>query len=107
MTADIEFAGAMMETMEYIGYRDIRPQAYELVYKEKALRDKRSSQVLDMVFNNIYLDFNTIFNFGGTNGILASAASGETELISSLEGARGTTEKAIEEFIASWTQNGI
>lgn len=105
LTADTEFAGTMMEAMAYIGYRDIRPQAYELVYKQKALRDERSGQVLDLAFNNVYLDFNTIFNFGGSNGFLASAASGEAELISSLEGARSATEKAIEDFIASWTQN--
>lgn len=106
MTADTEFAGTMMEAMAYIGYRDIRPQAYELVYKQKALRDERSGQVLDLAFNNVYLDFNTIFDFGGSYGLLVSAARGDTELISGLESARSATEKAIAEFTENWTQNG-
>lgn len=106
MTADTEFAGTMMEAMAYIGYRDIRPQAYELVYKQKALRDERSGQVLDLAFNNVYLDFNTIFDFGGSYGLLVSAARGDTELISGLESARSATEKAIAEFSENWTQNG-
>ncbi|MBE6613606.1 MAG: hypothetical protein E7632_14060, partial [Ruminococcaceae bacterium] len=38
-TADLDFVGTMMEAMAYIGYRDIRPKAYELVYANKAARD--------------------------------------------------------------------
>lgn len=103
MTADAEFAGVMMEAMAYLGYRDIRPKAYELVYKEKALRDERSGEVLDICFDNVYLDFNAVFDFGGSNWYPSGAACGETELVSGLAGARGATENAIEKFIENWT----
>ena len=105
ITADTEFAGTMMEAMAYIGYRDIRPKAYELVYKQKALRDERSGMVLDLSFNNVFLDFNTVFDFGGSNGVLANAACGKGELISGLEKVRSATEKAIAEFAETWSHS--
>jgi len=103
--ADVVFAGTMMEAMAYIGYRDIRPEAYETVYKVKALRDEdlvRAGKVLDLCFDNVYLDFNSVFDFGGSNWYPSGAACGETELISGLESARGATEKAIAKFVRHW-----
>ena len=102
LTADAEFSGAMMEAMAYIGYRDIRPKVYELVYKQKALRDERSGDVLDLCFNGAYSDFNIIYNFGGSYSVPANAINGTTELVSGLEAARTSAESAIADFVKTW-----
>ena len=104
LTADAEFAGTMMEAMAYIGRRDIRPKAYDLAYKQKAVRDERSAQILDLCFDSAYIDFNSIFDFGGSYTITANASVGNGELISGLAGVKSATETAIADFVKSWNQ---
>lgn len=102
ITADYEFSGLMAEAIAYSSYCDVRPKAYELVYKQKALRDERSAEILDMVFNNSYIDFNSIYDFGSMNSTVNNAISGSGTLISDLDSKLPSAEQQIENFLETW-----
>ncbi len=101
-TADPEFAGVITEALAYYSWKNIRSKAYDLTYKQKTSRDENSAEMLDIVFNTLCVDFNYIYDFGGTYSSLADVASGKAQLASAMaaNGERANTE--IEKFVESW-----
>ena len=66
--------------------------------KEKVSRDAQSSQILDIIYDNTYLDLNGIFDFGGSNTFVGLAIAENNEYVSGIA--------AIEEAIkADITKN--
>lgn len=105
ITSDPEFAGVITEAMDYYSYVNIRPKAYELVYKQKTSRDENSAEMLDIIFNTLYIDFNCIYNFGGTTTALTNVLAGAGELASEMAKIETKLESDLETFTANWLEN--
>ena len=54
-----ENLGIVLEAMSYTTYNDIVPVYKEIALKTKTARDDESSEMLDIIFDNIYFDFGT------------------------------------------------
>jgi len=63
ITADAEMVGTILEAMGYYGWRDIRPQYFDIALKVKGVRDEDSSQMLDIIFDNVTYDFTEIYSY--------------------------------------------
>ncbi len=62
--------GAVIETMNFLSYRDVIPAYYEVVLKQKVSRDSESAQMLDLILNSIHYDLGaTMFNDQVKDGI--------------------------------------
>ena len=64
--ADNELAGVVTEALAFWSWKYIRPKSYEMTYKLKTARNDNSAEMLDIVFNTLCLDFNVIYDLGGT-----------------------------------------
>ncbi len=103
ITSDPEFAGFMTEALGYYSYKNVRPQTYEIMYKQKTTRDADSAEMLDVIFNTVYVDFNCIYDFGGTASVLTKVLSGKGELASQMEKISSKIDAALTKFTDSWT----
>ena len=102
LTATDESTGFITEALARYSYEFIRPKLYDLVLKQKASRDEGSGEMLDIIFDSAYLDFNSIYNFGGTRTALQSVLFDGAELASSIASAQSAADAAIAEFMKSW-----
>lgn len=101
-TADPELSGFITEAMARYSYLNIRPQVYDLVCKQKAIRDEESAQMLDIIFETTYLDFNAIYNFGGTLDTVRLYLLDKAQLVSSMAAAETKVEAEIDKLIEAW-----
>lgn len=51
-----EMIGILMESLSYLGYRDVVPQYYDNVLKYKVSRDEDSAEMLDIILSDIVYD---------------------------------------------------
>lgn len=102
ITSDPEFAGFITEALGYYSYKYIRPKAFELTYKTKNVRDENSAEMLNIVFDTLYIDFNTIYDFGGTTKTALTNAIKNGGLSSELASVKSKTDKEIESFVEAW-----
>ena len=101
-TADPELAGVVTEALAFWSWKYIRPKSYEMTYKLKTARNDNSAEMLDIVFSTLCLDFNYIYDFGGTFTALRSVAGGDKELASALASKMDKANTDIEKFVESW-----
>ena len=101
-TADPEFSGFITEALARYSHEKIRPLSYDLVYTQKVTRDERSLEVLNILFDTLYVDFGMVFNFGGMNVAMKDIVFDGKPLTSTIDSLRGTTEEAIEDFLENW-----
>lgn len=101
ITADPEFAGMITEALARYSYTNIRPKVLELNLKQKALRDEESIEMLDIIYDSTYLDFNSCYVFGGLTEKLADAIMKDKPVASVVESllpaADADAEKLVEE----------
>ena len=64
--SDQAVVGAVLESMAYAGYHDIRPVAYEEVLKGQLARDPLATTMVDLIFDTAYIDYGVIEKFGVT-----------------------------------------
>ncbi len=69
-TKNPALTGAVLETMNFLSYRDVLPAYYEVVLKQKVSRDSDSAKMLDLILDSIYYDLGaTMFNDQIKDGI--------------------------------------
>ncbi len=102
VTAESEMTGFVTEALARYSNAYIRPLAYETVYKQKDTRDPRSADVLDVLFDNLFIDFGAVYNFGSFNNIFSNVFFKDSPLVSSLEKKRASADKAIVKMIENW-----
>lgn len=92
----LDETGAVMEAMAYLSQTTVLPKINEVVLKEKIARDEDSKEMLDILFRNVIIDLNTIFDFGGSAKLLRSFAVGESEnFVSSYASLKSVAEADI------------
>lgn len=101
-TADPEFAGIVTEALAFWSWKYIRPKSYEMTYKLKTARNDNSAEMLDIVFDTLCLDFNYIYDFGGTFTALRSVIEGNNEFASTLASKMNKANAEIDTFVTSW-----
>ncbi len=100
--ADTDFAGFVAEALAYESRQTVRPGVYDLSFKEKGARDERAAEVLDLVFDTLYLDFNSFMGFGGSVNAICNAIFKETDFVSSYSAITNSIATQIESFAESW-----
>ena len=100
--ADLEFSGFITEALARYSYEVIRPRAYDITYKAKATRDDESAEMLDIVFDNVYLDFNAIYDFSGMMNAFNSVLVDQTPLASTLASKLTSAQTQAEKLVQNW-----
>lgn len=103
---DPEFTGFITEALAYDSHLNIRPLAFDLTYKVKAVDDPESAEMLDLIFDTMYIDFNCIYDFGGIQSMLVEALSGKVSIAPLMATIKKSSAKSIEAFTAKWIGNG-
>ncbi len=101
--SDAEKVGIVTDAMAYLGYTTVQPNVLSLTLKEKIARDENSKKMLDIVYDNITVDLNTIFNFGETSIYLRQYAVGSTSnFISTYKKVAKAAQKALEKLMEQY-----
>ena len=74
---------AVMEALAYISQTEMLPKINDVVLKEKVARDENSKQMIDLLYKNMIVDLNSVFDFAGSATMLRKYAVGESENFSS------------------------
>ena len=101
-TVDTDRAGFIAEAMAYYSYTNIRPVAYEENFKMKAARDEESFEMLDLIFDTLYIDFGTIFDFGGQQRMLQDIIKGTKEFASGMAEIEAAMQAEITALEEAW-----
>lgn len=104
-TADAEKIGFIMEALAYKSYVDIRPQVYDVAFKAKGARNEEDASMLDIIFDTLYLDFNSFLDFGGAMTALNNALFNEKGLASEYASIESAATAEIEKFTNTWMGN--
>jgi len=92
-----EITGAVMETMNFLSWRDVMPAYYETTLKQKVSRDDISSRMLDLIMDSIYYDLGaTMFCSQIKDGIFTNLfGSNSRTFVSKVTSQISVIEKAI------------
>ena len=102
ITAEPELTGFITEALARYSHTYMRPLAYETAYKNKNARDARTADVLDMLFDNLYIDFGICYDFGSVNSTAASAIFLGAEFSSGLKQAERVFQKTADRHVKDW-----
>ena len=101
-TVDSDFTGFILEALARYSNENLRPLSYDLVYKQKTSRDERSNEILDLIFDTLYIDFLAIYDFGGLKTAVTNIIFHDKPISSTIEACSASAEKAIEKFVENW-----
>lgn len=101
-TAVDEMTGVVTEALAYWSYKNMRPLAFDLTYKAKTVRDERSIEMLDVVFDNLYCSFAELYDFGGISSVFWDVLSEGGEIASAVEKVTTKAETEIASFTEKW-----
>ena len=102
VTSDPGFSGTVTEALCWHSYKNLRADVYNLLLKEKSARDAGSQEMIDILLNTQYIDFNGLYDFGGTTSVLQKALFGKGELASGLTKVEAKVEKAVDSLQNEW-----
>ncbi|MBQ8578077.1 MAG: carbohydrate ABC transporter substrate-binding protein [Clostridia bacterium] len=71
--------GIILDSMGYLSKRDVQPLISEVTLKGKAARDEASHRMLDLIYQDIYVDLNCSYNFGESFILLRDITMGKKE----------------------------
>lgn len=101
-TAADETTGFVTEALAAWSYTNMRPISYDLTYKAKTVRDERSVEMLDIVFDNLYLSFADVYDFGGMASIFWNVLAEGGEIASQVEKVADKAETEMKELVEDW-----
>lgn len=91
-------SGAVLETLNFLSYRDVMPAYYETTLKQKYTRDSVSAQMLDIITASIFYDLgDTMFNDQVKDGLFTTIIrSNKRDYVSRATKTLTSLEKAID-----------
>lgn len=101
-TAANEATGFITEALAAWSHTNMRPIAFDLTYKAKTVRDERSIEMLDIVFDNMCLSFADVYDFGGLSSVFWDVLAEGGELVSQIEKITPRAEEAMKELVNMW-----
>lgn len=102
LTGYSEMSGTVTEALARYSYQYIRPAYYELALKQKGTRDENASEMLDLIFRCAYVDFNIIYDFGGTRAAVQKILFNDLPFASTMEALTDAANTAVAEFIENY-----
>jgi len=91
--------GLVMEALGRASYLEVRPALYETTIKSKVSRNEQNAQILDIIFDNTYIDCNGLFNIGGSADVVGNAILGDVEFASAYAAVQKKMDTAIEDLM--------
>lgn len=92
---------SVMEALAYISNRDILPKINSVVLKEKIARDEHSKAMLDIIYGNMVVDFNCVFNLANTSSMVRVYSIGGSEnFASAYASVKPQAETALADLFA-------
>ena len=101
--ADTDEVGFIAEALARESYKVVRPQTYDLVFKLKGVREEGSAEMIDVIFNTLYIDFCEIYDFGEMPAAMQSVIFKGAPFSSTVANRRRLVENTVRKFIDSWT----
>ena len=90
----------VLDVITYYSSKTTIPAYYDNVLTGKTIRDDDSADMLDVIFENIVLDFGLFYNIGEILTLLPNMAKSENrDYISQIETRRNTIQAKLDEFI--------
>lgn len=80
----------------------LRPTAYETACKLKGARNDEDAEMLDIILDTLYLDFNSFMEFGGSISPITAAIFQGSAYASAEEAVSEKTRSEIDAFTAAW-----
>ena len=96
---DPEMTGFITEVLEYVSVQNVRPAVIDITLKGKALRNNDSIAMLDLIFDTAYLDFNGIYNFGGSLQAVNNAIFYDKPYASAYAKCESKMNSALDDFM--------
>ncbi len=97
-----EDIGYVLEVMARASYDMVRPVAFDSVIKYKNVRDEGSYEMLDIIFNSLYLDYQCIYNFGSVSTVLRNVVFRSEELGSAYTEAKRLATSEMARIGVAW-----
>lgn len=94
-----DIVGLVTETLCRMSYLEVRPALYETTMKSKVARNAENAQVMDIIFDNTYIDCNGLFNIGGSASVVVNVIMGKAEFASSYAAVQNKIEAGIEDLM--------
>lgn len=98
---DIELTGIITEALAYYGQKDVLPAYYDVNLKGMVSRDEESSDMLDIIFDNLVYDIGYLYQVGpynkNFNYMVSRAQTNFTSVYDSLKPAADAQLKSINE----------
>ena len=70
--------GVILDSMGFISQRDVQPLVASVTLKGKAARDEGSHKMIDIIYEDIYLDLNCCYDLGGSFTLLRDITMGKS-----------------------------
>ncbi len=103
--SDTEFAGIISEALARLSYSTVQPALFDITLKEKATRDEKSKEMLNILFDTITVDLNAVFDFGGSSTLLREYAVAQSDkFVSSYEKYSKKIQKDIDKLIEQYNK---
>ncbi len=101
-----EDIGYLLEAMARASYDIVRPVAFDNVVMLRSIKDPASAEMLEIVFNSLYLDYQSIYDFGGAATLMGKHLFSGANLSSSLSGVKTKMTEEAAKLSSSWLSNG-
>lgn len=99
---NIEKTGFITEVLEYQSVKTLRPAVIDITLKGKALRNDDSIAMLDLIFSTTYIDYNSIYGFGGSAEIINRAIFHGSPYASSYASAKEKIDAELDTFMKTF-----
>ena len=102
VTTDATMPANLLEALSYYGYFMIKPAFYDKTLNGKLVRDKESSEMLDLIYDNIKYDFIQLYDAGfypAPNMLLRISLWDDISLTTEYAKNRKMYEKKMEELV--------
>lgn len=100
-----EMNGVLLDSLGYISQRDIQPLVAGVTLKGKVARDEGSQKMIDIIYEDIYLDLNSCYNFGGSFILLRNITMGNEEnFASKWEAIKAKASKEANDIIEQFKE---
>ena len=95
-----ELTGLVLETLAYLGHRDVQPVMYDTVLKGKVSRDQSSAAIMEIIYADVSFDFNSAFDLSGTMTALRSYVVGSMDnFISTYESKKTAAQTELDKIL--------
>jgi len=103
--SDVDGTSFMMEAMAYTSYDQVRPQMCDNMIKQKVARDEQSIEMINTIFDTSYIDFGSIYDFGGILEVASDAVFLHKSYASAYANITGKIDAAVQKLETALNAN--